>query len=58
MDYLLKRYYPSTESFLIGSVKDADLFEYVFHGFVLCLAADGKEKYYSCSWNAPMISVL
>jgi hypothetical protein len=58
MNYLLERYYPSTETFLIGSVKDADLFEYVFHGFVLCLDADGKEEYYSCSWNAPMIAVL
>lgn len=58
MDYLLKKYYPSTETFLIGSVQDADLFEYVYHGFLLCMDADGREKFFSCSWNAPMIAVL
>lgn len=53
---VFKRFYPSTESFLVGEVNEDDLYDYIFHGFAL-VNINNKNKYVSCSFNKPLIAV-
>ena len=45
---MFERFYPSSESILIGRVPDCELFGYIFYGFALF--TDGKKGVYS-SYN-------
>ena len=52
----IKRYYPSSDNFLLSGVKKEDLYDYIFHGFAL-VEIDGVKKYVSFTWNKPLITV-
>ena len=51
---MLKRYYPISENLLSGIVAKEDLFDYIWHGFILVKMDDG-EKYASCCLTKPII---
>ena len=53
---MLKKYYPSNESFLVGKVKDSCLYGYIFHGFAQ-MNIDGVNKYVSFDFQKPLILV-
>lgn len=52
----IKRYYPSSESFLLQEVKEENLYDYIFHGFAL-VEINGARKYDSFTWNKPLIAI-
>lgn len=49
---MFERFYPSSESVLIGRVPDCDLFGYIFHGFAL-VSIEGKCVYASYNFYRP-----
>ena len=53
---MLERFYPSSESFLIGQVNDDDLFGYIYHGFAYY--RDGSNgAYVSFCFKKPQIQI-
>lgn len=53
---LLRRYYPSSEQFLLSNVHPNDLYDYLFHGFAL-VSICGVEKYVSYCASKPTLLI-
>ena len=54
---MIERFFPSNESFLIGSVNESDLYGYIFNGFAL-VNINGENKYVSFDFQKPQIWFL
>lgn len=53
---MLEKYYPITESFLLGKVEEKDLYGYITSGFAL-LPYKGKMGYVSYCFTKPMLFI-
>ncbi len=53
---MIERFYPSSESFLIGVVDNKDLYGYLSHGFAL-VKINGEDMYVSYCYYKPTIEI-